>query len=172
MLKIAIFEKSVSAVLPMFVFAGAGLSPVSAYASTIGLPDVSNPGMGSGRADDMLMSEDIEFPPASASANVASLPATGSPGNGYGRPEYVPVNPGMGHGRPDHVPPVNPPIDTPAFDKGLANIPPFTMPASVPYHTLPGSNFGQTAVIPVPAAVWLFGSGLLGLVGIARRKKA
>jgi hypothetical protein len=28
------------------------------------------------------------------------------------------------------------------------------------------------AVIPVPAAVWLFGSGLLGLVGVARRKKA
>jgi len=26
--------------------------------------------------------------------------------------------------------------------------------------------------VPVPAAVWLFGSGLLGLVGIARRKKA
>ena len=30
----------------------------------------------------------------------------------------------------------------------------------------------QTAVIPVPAAVWLFGSGLLGLVGVARRRKA
>jgi hypothetical protein len=27
-------------------------------------------------------------------------------------------------------------------------------------------------VVPIPAAVWLFGSGLLGLVGIARRKKA
>jgi len=26
--------------------------------------------------------------------------------------------------------------------------------------------------VPVPAAVWLFGSGLLGLVGVARRKKA
>lgn len=26
--------------------------------------------------------------------------------------------------------------------------------------------------VPVPAAVWLFGSGLLGLIGIARRKKA
>ena len=30
----------------------------------------------------------------------------------------------------------------------------------------------QAAVVPVPAAVWLFGSGLLGLVGMARRKKA
>ena len=29
----------------------------------------------------------------------------------------------------------------------------------------------KAAVIPVPAAVWLFGSGLLGLVGVARRKK-
>ena len=27
-------------------------------------------------------------------------------------------------------------------------------------------------VVPVPAAVWLFGSGLLGLIGVARRKKA
>ncbi len=30
---------------------------------------------------------------------------------------------------------------------------------------------GALAPVPVPAAVWLFGSGLLGLVGIARRKK-
>jgi hypothetical protein len=27
------------------------------------------------------------------------------------------------------------------------------------------------AAVPVPAAVWLFGSGLLGLVGIARRRR-
>ena len=26
--------------------------------------------------------------------------------------------------------------------------------------------------VPIPAAVWLFGSGLLGLIGIARRKKS
>ena len=38
--------------------------------------------------------------------------------------------------------------------------------------------FGGTATttsvsaVPVPAAVWLFGSGLLGLVGVARRKKS
>ena len=28
------------------------------------------------------------------------------------------------------------------------------------------------AVVPVPAAVWLFGSGLIGLVGVARRRTA
>ena len=30
----------------------------------------------------------------------------------------------------------------------------------------------EASVVPVPAAVWLFGSGLLGLIGVARRKKA
>jgi len=34
-----------------------------------------------------------------------------------------------------------------------------------------GSITTQPQVIPIPAAVWLFGSGLLGLVGMARRKK-
>jgi len=33
------------------------------------------------------------------------------------------------------------------------------------------ANFAPAAV-PVPAAVWLFGSGLISLVGLARRKKA
>ena len=32
-------------------------------------------------------------------------------------------------------------------------------------------NVTPPAAIPVPPAVWLFGSGLLGLVGMARRKK-
>jgi hypothetical protein len=30
---------------------------------------------------------------------------------------------------------------------------------------------GDVAAVPVPAAAWLFGSGLLGLIGFARRKK-
>jgi hypothetical protein len=30
----------------------------------------------------------------------------------------------------------------------------------------------RTSVVPVPAAAWLFGSGLLGLIGISRRKKS
>jgi hypothetical protein len=29
---------------------------------------------------------------------------------------------------------------------------------------------GSWSVVPIPAALWLFGSGLLGLVGMARRK--
>ena len=33
-------------------------------------------------------------------------------------------------------------------------------------------NTAATSAVPVPAAVWLFGSGLLGLVGVARRKAA
>jgi hypothetical protein len=45
--------------------------------------------------------------------------------------------------------------------------------------TMTNSNAGYSIgpfdpgpqVVPVPAAVWLFGSGLLGLVGVARRKK-
>lgn len=30
---------------------------------------------------------------------------------------------------------------------------------------------GNSTVVPVPAAVWLFGSGLLGLIGVARRRR-
>jgi len=31
-------------------------------------------------------------------------------------------------------------------------------------------SFAAVTAVPVPAAVWLFGSGLLGLIGVARRK--
>jgi hypothetical protein len=31
---------------------------------------------------------------------------------------------------------------------------------------------GDVSAVPVPAAAWLFGSGLMGLIGVARRKKA
>jgi hypothetical protein len=31
---------------------------------------------------------------------------------------------------------------------------------------------GDVSAVPVPAAAWLFGSGLLGLIGVARRKQA
>ena len=42
------------------------------------------------------------------------------------------------------------------------------------FNTITGivDSIGAASAVPVPAAVWLFGSGLLGLVGIARRKQA
>jgi hypothetical protein len=33
------------------------------------------------------------------------------------------------------------------------------------------SGYTDVSAVPVPAAVWLFGSGLIGLIGVARRKK-
>jgi hypothetical protein len=35
-----------------------------------------------------------------------------------------------------------------------------------------GEIRGQAQVVPIPAAVWLFGSGLLGLAVLARRRKS
>jgi len=38
--------------------------------------------------------------------------------------------------------------------------------------TTPLSSYDGMAPVPLPAAVWLFGSGLLALAGVTRRKKA
>lgn len=38
-------------------------------------------------------------------------------------------------------------------------------------HSLSGEVIFATAVIPVPAAIWLFGSGLFGLFGLARIRR-
>ena len=42
---------------------------------------------------------------------------------------------------------------------------------SVPYSLHLEGHVGGAAVIPVPAAAWLFGSGMLGLAGVARRRR-
>ena len=52
---------------------------------------------------------------------------------------------------------------------GFTNVTSVTWQQFLPFHQF--DNIVVSAV-PVPAAVWLFGSGLLGLVGMARRKKA
>ena len=38
-------------------------------------------------------------------------------------------------------------------------------------HTVGPASWTMT-IVPIPTAVWLFGSGLIGLIGIARRKKS
>ncbi len=44
---------------------------------------------------------------------------------------------------------------------------------SVSFSNVSGSGCSfDTSVVPIPAAVWLFGSGLLGLIGFSKRKKA
>ncbi len=40
------------------------------------------------------------------------------------------------------------------------------------YAKIDNISISGTAIVPVPAAVWLFGSGLLGLAGMVRRKQA
>lgn len=40
------------------------------------------------------------------------------------------------------------------------------------YSTFTGTFVAPVTAVPVPSAVWLLGSGLLGLVGVARRKAA
>lgn len=62
----------------------------------------------------------------------------------------------------------------PLVDDGIAGSPETTAP-------FPGFNnlfdftsitATNTSLVPVPAAVWLFGSGLAGLIGIARRRRS
>ncbi len=63
----------------------------------------------------------------------------------------------------------------PFFDDGIAGSPmidgPFTgLQVSIDIGSGNSLRVLSVSAVPVPAAVWLFGSGLLGLVGIARRK--
>ena len=46
------------------------------------------------------------------------------------------------------------------------------VPSLVSFATFSGGVFADwsPSAVPIPAAVWLFGSGLLGLIGVARRK--
>jgi len=50
--------------------------------------------------------------------------------------------------------PLNPASDTSIFSPDGANY----------------AVWSQSAVVPIPGTVWLFGSGLLGLIGVAKRK--
>ena len=63
------------------------------------------------------------------------------------------------------------PMRTSPFPGFNANFDILSMHVTTCTDTGTGTDACQVAAVPVPAAVWLFGSGLLGLAGIARRKK-
>jgi len=54
---------------------------------------------------------------------------------------------------------------------GAGNPGPYLSVARFQSTGIDGEGSDWVGVVPVPAAVWLFGSGLLGLVGIARRRR-
>ena len=55
---------------------------------------------------------------------------------------------------------------------GIGDISRVVWKTTAPITALPGIDNLEFNAVPVPTAVWLFGSGLIGLVGVARRKKA
>ena len=72
---------------------------------------------------------------------------------------------------------VNKSYGLPTAVTGIGGVPmwdgPFpTFNANFDFTSLTVTSYTNTSVVPVPAALWLFGSGLLGLVGMARRKNA
>jgi hypothetical protein len=62
----------------------------------------------------------------------------------------------------------NPGLQAPDNISVDAMLDPLFTPSDSNYTVLISSNLQP---VPVPAAVWLFGSGLIGLIGVARRKK-
>jgi len=104
---------------------------------------------------------------------------TGLGGNPYSGPDYLIIGPpgaggtysnanGSIAGNKPHNPFIN---QTATFSLALSGATSSTVISNVifSFGTQEGSN---VAAVPIPAAVWLFGSGLIGLIGIARRNRS
>jgi hypothetical protein len=62
-------------------------------------------------------------------------------------------------------------VDVTNADVGIGGSPMATAPFAGYNANFDVMTFTPDATVPVPAAAWLFGSGLVGLVGVARRKR-
>jgi hypothetical protein len=58
-----------------------------------------------------------------------------------------------------------------SIDGNADGIPGIPMAAGGPFGGFNANFNANMTVVPIPAAAWLFGSGLVGLAGVARRKK-
>ena len=47
-----------------------------------------------------------------------------------------------------------------------------TLPSYIDYLPILTTPHADTPTVPIPASIWLFGSGLIGIIGVAKRKKA
>ena len=48
---------------------------------------------------------------------------------------------------------------------------PFITSTNTPIQFLDNAMVGQVSAVPVPAAVWLFGTALIGIAGVSRKRK-
>ena len=62
-------------------------------------------------------------------------------------------------------------VDTRAGDIGIGGSPMVAGPFLNYNINIDITSMQVTSVVPIPAAVWLFGSGLAGLIGVARRHR-
>jgi hypothetical protein len=93
-------------------------------------------------------------------------PCGGPAGLVIGPGPYTDANGSIAGNRPH-----NPFADqTVTFNLALAGVTADTVISNVVFSF--GTETGTNVAVPIPAAVWLFGSGLLGLIAIVRRRQA
>ncbi len=112
----------------------------------------------------------IEPPPAPTTPEPEPTPTEPEPTTP--EPEPTPVEPEPAPVEPPPAPTTPEPEPTPTTPEPAPE-PPIVLPEPTS-PTAPGAGGGvggPVAAVPVPAAVWLFGTGLLGLTSMSRRKK-
>ena len=118
----------------------------------------------------------IEPPPAPTTPEPTPTepePTTPEPEPTPVEPEPAPVEPPPAPTTPEPEPMPTEPAPAPTTPEPAPE-PPIVLPepTSPTSPTAPGGGVGgPVAAVPVPAAVWLFGTGLIGLTGMFRRKK-